>query len=136
MQTGRLPQLRILSNCRCPAGYPSLNKRDESLCIANPGTGRPGASKFRISPQAYPPELVNDGRNDSKWISKVGQQEVSVTLTLNQTYEVCTSFMDPHLLNIQPLRNIAFSNNKYVKMTCQRERERDRQTERERERER
>ena len=86
--TGTLPQTRIQSTCRCPEEYPALTGKDELYCAKNPPAPHP-ESKYRVNDYFHPPEFVNDGKLSTFWVSAIKEDNVALSIDLQDQYEVC-----------------------------------------------
>ncbi|KAK7487113.1 hypothetical protein BaRGS_00021608, partial [Batillaria attramentaria] len=102
--SGSLPEVRIQSNCRCPAARPRVKPQDTRYCLPNGVPDNAADAELRISRFSHPLEFANDIDGNSVWISKFYLQDTPLTLEvdLGDEFQMFCS-MPAHMITLKDI---------------------------------
>ncbi|KAL7987368.1 hypothetical protein Chor_006287 [Crotalus horridus] len=69
--SGKFPQLRIQSECRCPGSHPRVHPLVQRYCIPNGADDTTNDRVLRLNPEAHPLSYINDNDIGTTWISSI-----------------------------------------------------------------
>uniref|UniRef100_A0A8C6X579 Usherin n=1 Tax=Naja naja TaxID=35670 RepID=A0A8C6X579_NAJNA len=103
--SGKIPQLRIQSECRCPGSHPRVHPLVQRYCIPNGADDTTNDRVLRLNPEAHPLSYVNDNDIGTTWISSIFnttehlRHGVTITIDLEngqyQVFYVIIQFFSP-----------------------------------------
>ncbi|XP_070813494.1 usherin [Pituophis catenifer annectens] len=103
--SGKFPQLRIQSECRCPGSHPRVHPLVQRYCIPNGADDTTNDRVLRLNPEAHPLSYVNDNDIGTTWISSIFsttehlRHGVTITIDLEngqyQVFYVIIQFFSP-----------------------------------------
>uniref|UniRef100_A0A8C5SZZ8 Laminin N-terminal domain-containing protein n=1 Tax=Laticauda laticaudata TaxID=8630 RepID=A0A8C5SZZ8_LATLA len=93
--SGKIPQLYIQSECRCPGSHPRVHPLVQRYCIPNGADDTTNDRVLRLNPEAHPLSYINDNDIGTTWISSIFKTTehlrhgVTITIDLeNGQYQV------------------------------------------------
>ncbi|XP_039192169.1 usherin isoform X7 [Crotalus tigris] len=103
--SGKFPQLRIQSECRCPGSHPRVHPLVQRYCIPNGADDTTNDRVLRLNPEAHPLSYINDNDIGTTWISSIFsttehlRHGVTITIDLEngqfQVFYVIIQFFSP-----------------------------------------
>ena len=86
--SGIFPELRVQSECRCPASHPRVKPLKIHYCIKNGEPDNTNEDSLRLNTGSHPLEYVNDGDANSAWLSNTRTDQVNLVVDLGDQFQV------------------------------------------------